>query len=99
MILVYAHNAWGCSRSWKSALVCALLLCDRCAEMLPNIRGSRPRDNANIDVIDHVHGRSNVFAEGSDNTRSCVYIRRSGLSCVMRGRSLVVQYVTRNMIL
>ena len=61
MILVYAHNAWGCSRSWKSSLVCALLLCDRCAEMLPNIRGSRPRDNANIDVIDHVHGRLNVF--------------------------------------
>ena len=39
------------------------------------------------------------FAGGSDDTRSCVYIRRSGLSCVMRGRSLVVQYVTRNMIL
>lgn len=42
-------------------LVCALLSRDKYGEVLPNSCVGRPRENANIDVIDHVHGRSNVF--------------------------------------
>ena len=60
MILIYAHDMRGCSCPWKSALVCALLLCDKCTEMLPNSRVGRPWENANRNVIDRVHSRQTV---------------------------------------
>lgn len=41
-------------------LLCALLSRDKYGEVLPNSCVARPRENANIDVIDHVHGHPTI---------------------------------------
>ena len=56
MILVLAHNAWRCSGAGKVGLVYVLLLCNKYIEMTSNSSVSRLWENANINVVDHIHG-------------------------------------------
>ena len=60
IIPVYVYDMWCCSWPWKSTFVCALLLRDKYAEILPNSRVDRPRENTNVNMIDHVHGLPTV---------------------------------------
>ena len=64
MISVYAYNVACCSRPWKLLPVCSLLLRNKYTEIVLNSSVSRPRDNANIYVVNYGHCRTAVVRWG-----------------------------------
>ena len=100
MTPVHAHDMWCCPWSWEPTFVCTLLLRNQSANILSNSHLGRSRENANVKVVDHIHGRPTMvyWRKQRNQTRPCVYVRRSALSCVMCRRSLF-QFITRYIIL
>ena len=60
MIPVYAHDVWNFVVSWEASFMIALLLGDKGAEVLSYLCMGRAWEDADIDVINEIHGGAAV---------------------------------------